>query len=256
MKLLVISDTLEVDKSIIPFSLRLAKSMNIQVKVLHIIDRRLVRGSYSAYADSQTVSIGVETFEETLKKELGIAENFLGKMISRESSVLNFPLRVETEVTEDTVEDRLIAESRKSENSVILIASSPEGRFWQDYRDITFVANRLRCPVLLAPRMTEFKNPQNIRINRLTNWAETGQLNKVLCFLGEMGIESEAIERSGPIQKFDPGIQTDADLLVVMQNRPYFLKKLFSIRLSTVLIKNKQIPILLVNFRIKKKPNS
>jgi hypothetical protein len=31
MKLLVISDTLEVDKSIIPYSLRLAKSMNIQV---------------------------------------------------------------------------------------------------------------------------------------------------------------------------------------------------------------------------------
>jgi len=96
----------------------------------------------------------------------------------------------------------------------------------------------------------------NIRINRLTNWAETGQLNKVLCFLGEMGIASEVIERTGPIQKFDPGVKTDADFLIVMQNRPYFLKKLFSTRLSTVLIKNKQIPILLVNFRIKKKPTS
>jgi len=253
MKLLVISDTLEADKSIIPYALRLARSMNIPVRVLHIVDRRLIRGVYSAYADSQTVSTGVvETFEETLKKELAIADQFLNKLISREASVLNFPLRVEYQSVEDTIEDRLIAESRDLGNKIMLIASQPDSRFWQDYNDITYIANRMHCPVLLAPRNIEYRHPAKININRLTNWTNLKQVKKVICFIGEMGFENHVIEQIGPVQKFNPKIKSDEELLVIMQNRPVFLKRLFTMRLSTVLAKNRHIPILLVNFKAQK----
>jgi hypothetical protein len=257
MKLLVISDTLDAEKSVIPYALRLARRMNIQVRVLHIVDPRLIKGIYSAYSDSQTVSTGtVETAEETLKKEMGSADLFLNTMLSREASVLNFPLRVDYQVVEDSIEERLITESKNRDNGIILIASQPDGRFWQDYRDITYVANRMRCPVVLAPRKAAYHHPEKIRIFRLTNWIETGQLNKALCFIGELGISSEVIGQIGPIQKFDPKIPSDVEMLVLMQYRPVFLKRLFSMRLSTVLSKNQQIPILLYNFKARKQPKA
>src|SRR5690554_4230105 len=97
MKTIILSDIKGSARSVIPFGLNLAKAMNSEVVVVHVIDPRINQANYSSFSDSQSLSPGEpQGHDETGRKELTVVESELDTFLNRESSRVNYPLKVES----------------------------------------------------------------------------------------------------------------------------------------------------------------
>jgi hypothetical protein len=95
MKTIILSDINNSAKSIIPYGLRLARELESEVDLLHVIDPRTHTGAYSSLSDSQSISPG-ETLShaETIQHAKNRVSIKLDKLLSAEGSRLNYPLKL------------------------------------------------------------------------------------------------------------------------------------------------------------------
>ncbi len=71
MKIIIISNIRSKSESIIPYGLKLARYLESEVDIIHVIDSRTEPVLPSSYADSQTFALGGEkfTYADTLNRE-------------------------------------------------------------------------------------------------------------------------------------------------------------------------------------------
>lgn len=70
MKIVIVSDIRGSSESIIPYGLNLAKRLETEVEIIHVIDSRVIQGVPSRYADSQSIAAGnKQTVNEIIQKE-------------------------------------------------------------------------------------------------------------------------------------------------------------------------------------------
>jgi nucleotide-binding universal stress UspA family protein len=248
MNILLINNNLKEDNALIPYVFRLARDLDARVRVLHVIDRRNMGNIYSGISDSQTLSPKVLSPDEVIKKESLGANNYLDKKISREASVLNYPLKVDYEVVADKIEKRVLMESARNENDVIVMSSTPDGNLFQDIRDIHFVVNRSECPVLLVPENKEYLNPDKILIASFRNRSESDELNETFKILNPLKVKPEFIESTEAANLGrDPEKEKNVDLLVILRKRPGFFEIIFKPKVGTILKRNQDIPVLVIH---------
>ena len=90
MKTIIISDIRGGFNSIIPYGLRLARTMESSVTVVHVIDPRVSQAQYSSYSDSHSLTPGEPMgYNETTNKEVTTINSELENYLSRETSRLN-----------------------------------------------------------------------------------------------------------------------------------------------------------------------
>ncbi|MCB2196718.1 MAG: hypothetical protein KQH79_12720 [Bacteroidetes bacterium] len=184
MKTIIISDIKGKDKSIIPYGLNLAKKLECEVDILHIVDSRSLHGVQSAYSDSQSVTPGKKlSHQEIIEREKKHAEMELDKILSREASMLNYPLKINTFVVEGSIE-RKIREQIKTDNDTVLLINSEHDNFiFHSKSEILDTIYNLDTATLLVPGDTSFHEFKNVFL--LSNPAprKIKRLKKKMSFL-------------------------------------------------------------------------
>jgi hypothetical protein len=152
MKNIIISDINTKNKSIIPYALNFAKFIDDKVRIIHPVDPRVHQGIASAYADSQSFEVGDKmTHEDIAEREKHQAWTSLNKLLSKEASKLNFPLRIDTIIEENSIHSLLMDEIGNGQSSCIISSTSFNGTAFYDLAEFLEITNKFNSIALVVP---------------------------------------------------------------------------------------------------------
>lgn len=158
MKTIIISDIKSNSGSIIPYGLELAKHLQSEVKILHIVDPRIQQGVYSAYSDSQSIAPGDKlSYENIIEREKSQARIELDRILSREASRLNFPLKITIEAEEYEVEEKMKMEADGNKSLLIMINQHPDNYMFVNKTEIVQAVDGIDALSLILPPGMEFR---------------------------------------------------------------------------------------------------
>ena len=161
MKIIILSDVNSKSETIIPYGLRLARALEADVDVLHVIDKRLHQGEYTQASDSQSITPGSPlSQDEIINKEEGRANLKLDKVLSRETSRLNYPLRVKRLIRENSIEDELKLRAKENPNYLFVINAEPDNYMFNSKNDIISTVQTTGVMTLLVHPENKFKDYQ------------------------------------------------------------------------------------------------
>lgn len=160
MKIVIISDIKGKSPGIIPYGLNLARTMQSEVDIVHVIDTRVNQGVATPYADSHTITPAEKlSFEEILNKEKGEIREALLQIISREGSKLNYPLKINLRIEETSITNELAGGS--SGAGLALINKDPDGQLFLSRKEMIDVCRGFKGLALFVPsglELTAFEN--------------------------------------------------------------------------------------------------
>lgn len=160
MQTIIISDIHNKEESILPYALNFTKHLYPKTTILHVVDPRKQHAVSSAYADSQTFEVGEKlSHEDTIERELKQTRQALDELLSYEASRLNFPLRTNVVVKENTLEKQLQEEGGRYGNTLVLVSSKPDGEIVENFDAFLETVKRLKLLTLIVPAGMEFSNP-------------------------------------------------------------------------------------------------
>ncbi|NJK87627.1 MAG: hypothetical protein HC906_18285 [Bacteroidales bacterium] len=163
MKTLIISDLhFNRDKSILPYCLHICKHLGIIAEIMHVVDPRNIQGKYTPISDSQSVSAGVMDHDEIMKKETLESRSAIEKYLSRELSVLNFPLETAVIVEKGYSEEVFVKKINTSKIELVMINGKPENKDGILFNDISYLVEHTNCPFLFVPHGMKFKIPKHV----------------------------------------------------------------------------------------------
>ncbi|HKJ43191.1 MAG TPA: hypothetical protein VKA27_13935 [Sunxiuqinia sp.] len=163
MKIVIISDVKGQTKSIIPYGLHLAKYLESEVDILHVVDPRIQQGVSSMYGDSQSITPGKKmSHQEIMQREKQEAEKELDDLLSREASRLNYPLKINVIVQEEEIGKGLQEADEKDSEAIFVINKEADHYMFESRKDITTVCKELNGITLLVPPGKEFMKIENV----------------------------------------------------------------------------------------------
>lgn len=163
MKIIIISDIKGESDSVIYYGLHLAKSLESEVDILHVVDSRTLHGVQSSYSDSQTVAPGNKLSHEVIvKREKKHAKLKLDKLLSSEASRLNYPLKIKIIIEEGSLENK-IRNLLKLNNECLLLVNSMQDNFiFHSRQEVLNTLYNLNTISLLVPPGYSFKEMKNL----------------------------------------------------------------------------------------------
>lgn len=194
MKVIIISDVTEAVNSIIPYGLNIAKFAETTVEIVHLIDPREEQASYSPYSDSHTVSPGEKlNHDQKIQRAKSRAHTMLDRLLSREGSRLNYPLRIrqtiEVELVEPALQEKLAAEP----GSLLVSGTSPAHSMVANLGELMMILQEVENPLLLLPPDQKFLPPrQGVLITDFTS-QETQSIANVMPWLKPFDTELHAL---------------------------------------------------------------
>ena len=163
MKTIIISDIKGKNESIIPYGLNLAKNLESEVDILPIIDSRSLHGIQSAYSDSQTIVPGNKmSHEEIVDREKKHAEMELDKILSKEASKLNYPLKINTIIEVGSIESKIKTQVKSNKDCLLLINSAYDDFIFHSGEEILDTIYNMETVSILVPPGHDFEEPKNI----------------------------------------------------------------------------------------------
>ena len=181
MKTIIISDIKSSSNSIITYGLELAKAMESEADVVHIVDPRLTQAQYSSYSDSQSITpLDPMGYPEKLKRELIYAENELNDLLGRETSRLNFPLKVNVVVEEGSIEDKIEKIVDEEPYCLVVVSSEPDGYHFETKDEIYSMVRDSGAMGIIVPPGTAFRtykkilHPVDFSSKELEKYADLG----------------------------------------------------------------------------------
>lgn len=177
MKVIIISDIKSKSKSVIPFGLNLAKKLESEVDILHVIDSRTLHGVQSSYSDSQTIVPGSKlSYEDILKREKIQAEIALDKILSMEASKLNYPIKINTIIDEGSLESKIRKQLKSDKECLFLINSMQDMFIFHSKREILDTVYNINTSFLLVPPGYNYKEMNKLF---LLSYPTPKKINKV-----------------------------------------------------------------------------
>lgn len=163
MKTIILSDVLSNSESIIPYGLRLARAMESEADVLHIIDTRVHQAKYTPVADSQSITPG-DTFspEEIIEREKERAAKAMDNLLSSETSRLNYPLKVNRLIEVNNLEDELEKQADENPDSLFVISSEADNRLFDSVKDIISSVKNTGINAMVVTPGQKFKDYENV----------------------------------------------------------------------------------------------
>lgn len=159
-RIVLISDISGESGSIIPWGLNLGKHTGSEVDILHIIDPRDNQGVESPVSDSQSITPGEKLSKEViLEREKVKAGQDLDKLLSKEASRLNYPLKINTIIETKYLEEELKSVFSERHGSLMITSSEHENTSFTDLDELLAIGRDLPAPVFIIPPGTGFKRP-------------------------------------------------------------------------------------------------
>jgi nucleotide-binding universal stress UspA family protein len=181
MKTIIISDLKSTSKSIITYGLELARSMESEVDVLHVIDPRTSQAKYSSYSDSQSLTPDQPMgYPETMNKAVTAAQNELNELLNRETSRLNYPVKVNVLVEEGSLEEKVEIMVEDEPYCIVVVSAEPDGYHFESKSEIYTLVKDSGAMSILVPPGVEFKeykkilHPVDFSSKELEKYADLG----------------------------------------------------------------------------------
>lgn len=163
MKTTIISDIHSEAKTIMPFGLRVGRAFETETDVLHIIDSRALQGEYGQMSDSQSITPGDKfSQQEIFEREKTRAEKKMDDILSAEASRLNYPLKVNRVIVENTVEDEIIKRVGEDELNLFVISAEPDGTIFQSLDEILDVLKTAGAIAIIVPPEKKYSDFEKI----------------------------------------------------------------------------------------------
>lgn len=157
MKLTIISDIRGKSKTVIPYGLELAKQLKSEVDIVHIIDSRTKQGKYSPYADSQSITPGnILSHRQIIENEKIGANKILDKILSKEASKLNYPLKINVTIEEGYLKKKIKELVKADQDSLFLVSSEPDDYNFHSDNEIIQTFKNTGAFTLFVPPEKEF----------------------------------------------------------------------------------------------------
>lgn len=178
MQTILISDIDTKKDSIIPYGLNFIKFIDDRVKIIHLIDSRSHQAVSSAFADSQSFEVSNKlSFSEIIEREKHQAKLALDKLLSREASRLNFPLKVNTIIEENSIEKLLSSENENGEKRLIISSSQFKGTIIDDIDEFLSINRKFNFMSLVIPPGHHFKFPEKVFVYHDFKKRRSGKIN-------------------------------------------------------------------------------
>jgi nucleotide-binding universal stress UspA family protein len=163
MKTIIISDIKSNFKSVIPYGLNLAKALEAETEVLHIVDPRVIQGEYSALSDSKSITPGRKlSYEEIKEREKKEAGKELDELLSREVSRLNYPLKINTVIEEGELEKAVEKRAEEKIPHLFIISAEPDKTIFYSKQEIIDVVKNAHVRAIIIPPGTKFQDYKKI----------------------------------------------------------------------------------------------
>lgn len=193
MKTLIISDILENTPSIIPYGLNIGKHSQTRVNVIHLIDPMDKQGNYSPESDSHTVTPGQKlTQKETLDKEESKARTLLDRLLSKEASRLNFPLRVDQTIEVRPVNEGFREILRAEPDSLVVTGTHPASSMADTLGELLQLIGPMSNLIMIIPPDHRFVPPKEALL--ITDFSDNKEtLPALLPWLGPFALRIRAM---------------------------------------------------------------
>jgi hypothetical protein len=173
LKTIIISDVSNHAENIIPYGLNFGKFTASDVEILHIIDPRIHQGVSSRQADSQSITPANKmSHHEILQREKQKADVALDRLLSKEASRLNYPLKIKVNISTDYLEKSLKEQLREAPGSIIIVSKKPENTMISSIFELMSVVSGLNVALLIAGPGQRFHKPMETLL--LTDFSEEG----------------------------------------------------------------------------------
>lgn len=160
MRTIIISDITETDESIIPYGLNVGKHTQTRVDILHYFDPKLVHGTYSPVSDSQSMTPGEKlSHDEILQREKEIARAKIDKLLSREGSRLNYPLRIKSFIDIADPDSAIIGKINEHNNPLVITGTDPSQSMVNGLKDLLVLLQNSDVRILIVPAGKKFVKP-------------------------------------------------------------------------------------------------
>ncbi|WP_339736770.1 hypothetical protein [uncultured Sunxiuqinia sp.] len=158
MRITIISDIKGNAESIIPYGLNLAKHLKGEVNLVHVIDSRMAQGVSSMYADSQSITPGNKfSHAEIMAREKQQVAMKIDQVLSKEASKLNYPLKVNVDIQEDSIENKITNDLNESTTSLLVFNKEADGAIFESQKEIIDCCKDFNGMSLLVPPGEEFQ---------------------------------------------------------------------------------------------------
>ena len=281
MRTIVISDIKTEGKSIIPYALHLAKNLESELYILHVIDSRSLQGVQSTYSDSQTVTPGNKlSHNEIIDRERKHAEMALDVILSGEASRLNYPLKYNTIIDTGNISTKVNELIDANDKNLMLVNSTPDNFIFHSIDEILDTIKQVKIPTMTIPEGYSFEEirqtclitraTQNGLLELISKISFLERFNSVITLLNDSKPKSYQKNRlkgkmfenrmfeltpfnfemktlagdlfNGALIKY---IQSNKPQLVIAKiNKQGFFNKIFQKNRSEKLIRDLEIPIL------------
>ena len=159
MKTIIISDINNSAESIIPYGLRIARGLESEVDILHVIDPRSHQGTYSSVSDSQSISPGdTLSHAETMQHAKNQASVKLDKLLSSEASRLNYPLKINRVIVENSLEEELEQRLAQNPDCLLLVNAEADEDMLDTTEEIVRMIKKTGVPSVIVPPGQSFKS--------------------------------------------------------------------------------------------------
>jgi hypothetical protein len=172
MKVVIISDIITgVKGSIIPYGLNIGKLTETEVDIIHTIDPRIYQGVYSSYSDSQSFSPGEKlSHEDILERETAKAHNLLNKLLIKEASRLNYPLKINTIIEISSLESTLKILLRENPDALVVTTLNTENQKITNLNELLSILGGRDKRFLILPPEQKFNDLKKVIL--LTDFSE------------------------------------------------------------------------------------
>ena len=192
MDIVMISDIKADRESILSYSLHLCKYLQESVRIVHIIDPRIHQGVTSQTADSSSVAPGAKmTHSQIIEREQYEVAAIWDRLLSKEVSRLNFPLKYEVIMHVGSVTDEL--QKIITTGSLLILSQEPDGDLFQSANEIAQFIKGLGCMTLLVPSGIEFSPFLHVLIPTGFSEAEIASYPKMSRFLADFQLTINGI---------------------------------------------------------------
>ena len=165
MRTIIVSDIKSNSKSVIPYGLHLAKNLETETEILHIVDPRVVHGEYSSLSDSKSITPGHKLSQEEARlREKKEAEKDLNSLLSREVSRLNYPLKVQTTIEEGKLEKEIDERVKADAPPLFIISAEPDKTIFQSKSEIIDAVKNSGAMAIIVPPGSKFRNFEKITL--------------------------------------------------------------------------------------------
>ncbi len=158
MRITIISDVKGNAESIIPYGLNLAKHLEAEVDVVHVLDSRVAQGVSSMYADSQSITPGNKmSHAEIMEREKKQIATKIDQVLIKEASKLNYPLKVNVDIEEKSVDNKIKTDLNASPTSLLVINKEADGAIFESQKEMIDCCKDFNGMSLLVPAGAEFQ---------------------------------------------------------------------------------------------------